>query len=347
MSRKLAPIWAIVTLLLASILSGCGEEGTTTGPGEDMEEELTTEWDITVQTSGVEVTLQEVFFDSDTAKGWVVGNEGTILHTADKGETWEQQVSGVDGTLYSVYFVDESEGWAVGDSGTVIHTADGGVTWETQITGITEQLRGLFFANSSQGCAVGGGGRIITTGDGGLEWNMQNSGTNHPLEAVDFASPKSGQVVINQGWAVGINGTITHTTSTGGAGRWMPQPVRNMTEPLYGVSFPDDANKGWTVGKLGNILRTSDGGQSWRFSAAAAARGKSLYDVFFISAADGWCVGSKGKLLHSPDGGTWEGIRTETTKDITNTLWGVSFISSSEGWAVGDEGIIMHIEKAQ
>jgi photosystem II stability/assembly factor-like uncharacterized protein len=354
MFRKLALVWVIVVLPLASILSGCGEEETAGGLTGETEEEFTAEWNITLQTSGVEATLQEVFFDSNTGQGWIVGNDGIILHTTDKGATWEKQESGVAGVLHSVSFVNESEGWAVGDSGTVIHTEDGGATWETQNTGVTEQLRSVFFANNSEGWAVGEGGVIIETKDGGLGWEPQDSGTNQTLEAIDFAPPKPGEVVIDRGWVVGVNGTIIHT-STGGRGTgnrrgWMPQLSKGVTDravPLYGVYFPDDDKKGWIVGKQGTILRTSDSGQTWGSSAAASAGGKSLYDVFFTNAADGWCVGSGGKLLHSPDGRTWDEVKTETTKDITKPLWGVAFIDSSEGWVVGDAGVILHIEKIQ
>jgi photosystem II stability/assembly factor-like uncharacterized protein len=345
MFRKLALVWVIAALPLASGFFGCGEDSVPVGTGGQQEGELTEEWDITLQTSGVEVTLQEAFFDSTTAQGWVVGNDGIILHTTDRGETWEQQESGVAGALYTVYFADENDGWAAGDGGTVIHTNDGGATWEAQNTGITEQLRGMFFANDTEGWAVGEGGVIIATRDGGAEWNTQESGTNQTLEAIDFAPPKPGEVVVNQGWAVGVNGTIIHTSSGGRAQRgWMPQLSKGVTEPLYGVFFPDDEKKGWIVGKQGTILRTSDGGQTWGSSAAAAAQGKSLYDIYMVNAADGWAVGSGGKFLHSPDGRLWDGVETEVTKEITKPLWGVVFIDSSEGWVVGDFGLILHIK---
>jgi photosystem II stability/assembly factor-like uncharacterized protein len=349
MFRKLALVWVIAVLPLAGVLFGCGEDESVSGPVDENGDEVISEWDVTVQTSGVEVTLQGVFFVSDpgdptASYGWVVGNEGVVLHTTDNGETWEQQDSGVTGTLYSICFVDADEGWAVGDGGTVVHTADGGATWELQNSGITERLRGSFFANSSEGWAVGEGGVVINTRDGGVAWNSQKP-ANQDLMAVHFAPPDPGEVVIDHGWAVGVNGTIIYTTDAGG--RWRAQPVKDLTEPLYGVFF-DDKNKGWVVGKEGTVLRTSNGGETWGRSAAAAARLEdrvaSLYDVFFIHAADGWSVGSSCKLLHSPDGRTWEAVENEITKGIKATMWGVAFIDSSEGWAVGDAGTILHIK---
>lgn len=347
MFRKFALTWVLITLSLAVIMFGCGDEGEgPIGVTDDPGDVLSTDWEVTAQTSGIEGTLQEVFFDSASSNGWIVGNDGVILHTTDKGETWEQQDSGTANTLYSVYFVDENEGWVVGDAGIVLHTADSGSSWETQNSGISEQLRGLFFSNSSEGWAVGKAGVIISTRDGGTQWNPQDSRTNQDLEAIDFAPPPPGEVVVDHGWIVGLNATIRRTTD---GTTWTQQDApRGITsEPLYGIFFSTES-KGWAAGKLGpSIINSSNGGQTWGNSAAVDAGNNRIYDLFFLNAANGWAVGSGGTILHSPDGGAWKGVKTEVTKTITTPLWGVAFIDTSEGWAVGDLGVILHIESAQ
>ncbi len=142
MFRKFTLIWVIMVLPLAVIMFGCGDdEASPSGPIGGPDDTLSAEWDITIQNSGVELTLQEVFFDPVSGNGWIVGNEGLILHTTDRGETWEKQDSGETVTFYSAHFVDENEGWIVGDGGIVIHTADGGTSWEKQNSGAIEQLR--------------------------------------------------------------------------------------------------------------------------------------------------------------------------------------------------------------
>ena len=50
----------------------------------------------------------------------MVGNIGTILHTADGGKKWETQSSGTNNPLTSV-FGSRTELWAVGESGTIVH----------------------------------------------------------------------------------------------------------------------------------------------------------------------------------------------------------------------------------
>ena len=204
MFRKFAPMWAIIILPLAVIMFGCGDDNgpTSSGNNNGSEEEFSSEWNITVQESGVETALQEVDFDPTSGQGWAVGNDGVILHTVDKGETWEQQDSGQTAILYSVCFVNESDGWIVGDGGLILNTVDGGATWEKQNSGVTEQLRSVFFANDSEGWAVGAAGVIINTRDGGSQWDPQSSGTNQDLEAIHFAPPPPGEIVVDHGWDV-------------------------------------------------------------------------------------------------------------------------------------------------
>jgi photosystem II stability/assembly factor-like uncharacterized protein len=66
----------------------------------------------------------------DDGRGWVVGDEGTILNTRDGGDTWQAQWGGTNSELHAVTFTDHAQhGWAVGDDGTILSTRDGGRTW--------------------------------------------------------------------------------------------------------------------------------------------------------------------------------------------------------------------------
>lgn len=94
-------------------------------------------------------------------RGWAVGGAGVILSTADGGETWRPQVSGVGDDLFDVKFFDEREGWAVGSGGTMLHTRDGGRTWADAKRATTHALERLFLVGR-RGWAVGFGGTVIT-----------------------------------------------------------------------------------------------------------------------------------------------------------------------------------------
>ena len=76
--------------------------------------------------------LSSVAFVSP-AGGWAVGDQGTILHTTDGGQSWQAQSSGTQQHLSSVAFAFLLSGWAVGYEGTILHTRDGGQSWQAQI----------------------------------------------------------------------------------------------------------------------------------------------------------------------------------------------------------------------
>ncbi len=65
------------------------------------------------------------------AKGWAVGDGGTIIQSSDTGATWKPQTSHVQGRLNGVFFTPDSgglRGWAVGYNG-ILATSDGGEHW--------------------------------------------------------------------------------------------------------------------------------------------------------------------------------------------------------------------------
>lgn len=81
-------------------------------------------WD-PVMTLGTD-DLYDVFFWEDKL-AWVVGDNGTIMHTADAGKSWTYQIAPTAERLEAVCFTSSTEGWAVGAGGTILHTISGGI----------------------------------------------------------------------------------------------------------------------------------------------------------------------------------------------------------------------------
>ena len=101
--------------------------------------------------SGTDAALYGVrFVDED--HGWVVGQDGLILHTADGGKTWKKQESNAtfeesDGTtkrayLFTIDALDAEHAWAVGDRSILISTTDGGQTWRSRKVAMEGDLSG-------------------------------------------------------------------------------------------------------------------------------------------------------------------------------------------------------------
>jgi photosystem II stability/assembly factor-like uncharacterized protein len=103
-------------------------------------------------------------------QAWIVGYYGAILHTPDRGQTWQIQRSPAPSALFSVRFVNSENGWIAGSYGTILHTTDGGKRWRTQPAGTTEHLFGLAMIDASHGWIVGSRGTTLRTEDGGQSW---------------------------------------------------------------------------------------------------------------------------------------------------------------------------------
>ena len=78
-------------------------------------------------------TLTAVKVINDDA--WAVGHDATILHSADKGKTWQVQMSAPDleKPFLDVLFFDNKQGIAVGAYGLFYRTEDGGEHWSREL----------------------------------------------------------------------------------------------------------------------------------------------------------------------------------------------------------------------
>ena len=151
-------------------------------------------------------------------RGWIVGNHRSIVHTADGGQTWSEQPTGLSGSVIweDAQFIDENTGWIVGrqsSNGFILHTADGGAIW-TQQAGVFGTLSSIIgaqsvrFTDAQHGRIVGTVGLMAETRDGGETWTALEFGnginsvvTSNPLHAIHLFD-------FNTGWAVGGTGTI-------------------------------------------------------------------------------------------------------------------------------------------
>ncbi len=89
----------------------------------------------------------------------------------------------------------------------------------------------------------------------------------------------------NEGWTVGTNGTILHTTDGGSI--WETQ---NSGSDEYLLScFFINSNTGWAVGSNGIVIKTTNGGVNWfpQYSGIS----NSLSSVYFTDSNNGWVVG--------------------------------------------------------
>ena len=99
-------------------------------------------------------SFQGVHFNQSNT-GWICGSNGTIIRTTDGGENWDVFETGIEETLYDIFFLNEDLGYAVGSDGRVITTFDGGDKWDSIYSGVGGKLWSVTMVNSEKGMIVG------------------------------------------------------------------------------------------------------------------------------------------------------------------------------------------------
>lgn len=136
------------------------------------------------RTVPVSFTLTGVSF-ADPQHGWAVGHGGSILASADGGETWQLQRSALqeDRPLFAVHFFDARHGVAVGLWSLVLTTEDGGIHWQPQkvdpLAGAKKadlNLLGLFADARGRLYATAERGQVLRSDDQGRGWQYLATG---------------------------------------------------------------------------------------------------------------------------------------------------------------------------
>jgi photosystem II stability/assembly factor-like uncharacterized protein len=305
--------------------------------------------------------LRDVTF-IDAKRGWAVGDCGAIWHTADGGEHWEQQSSGVDCRLESVCFLDAEIGWAAGgftlpyshiSTGVILRTTDGGQHWTRLEKLLLPAIHSVKLFDSKHGWAIGSAsaidpGDVLFTDNGAREWTPITVNSNHDRGADitgDFSTARNGAVVSQDGKISLLHGKDVKWVQSIDYGEFAgPRftPLRRMRL--------SEAGTGWIVGDERLVYHTVDGGETWqkpdgeipltteeRFGpggiqqinfAAVAVRGPKV-----------WIAGSLGSIIfHSDDDGkSWTMQPTPQTLPIE----ALSFLDDQHGCAVGALGTIL------
>jgi photosystem II stability/assembly factor-like uncharacterized protein len=168
------------------------------------------------ESSGVTWDLFDVCM-VDSNHAWACGYDDTmpILASRDGGQTWtRQRIPNVSvNYLTGISFSDTLHGLTLGFDYIVFRTTNGGMVWNDINSGISKTKNKVVLVDSlwgwMDGCfLVSEGALIARTTDGGLTWTAQSPGTTQRLFGMSFTDRRNG-------WAVGDNGTIVHTSDGG------------------------------------------------------------------------------------------------------------------------------------
>jgi photosystem II stability/assembly factor-like uncharacterized protein len=189
-----------------------------------------------LDTSGGEslAAADPIFYDVkfvDAQHGWIVGEFGKVLATADGGQTWkEQEKTLLEGTgffdlldlptLFGVHAIDGQHAVAAGLEAHLARTTDGGGRWtfdkiDAGDVPLVDPLYSVTEFPDGTAWAVGAAGEVIRKGPGDAAWARAKIGQDVLtwLRAIHFSDPQNG-------WIVGGFGLIFRTTD--GGKTWLP-----------------------------------------------------------------------------------------------------------------------------
>jgi photosystem II stability/assembly factor-like uncharacterized protein len=228
----------------------------------------------------------------DASRGFIGGDNGTLLATTDGGKTWNKVTVPSPSSFYDIFFLGEL-GWVTGADRTVLHSADGGKTWAAQDAGKTQTLESIFFTSPQHGVAVGWNGMILRTTDGGKTWTeIKAESAQWSLTQVYFKDA-------NNGWAVGMFGEILRTRDGGATWSQQESPVTNT----FGAITFDTKGRGW-IATDNDLLLSEDGGDTWKPVGFKAW----IFPEALIRVGDAvWALGAQG-IVKQNGSGQWERV---------------------------------------
>ena len=280
------------------------------------------------------VTYRAIQF-TDENNGWIVGDNGTVQHSGDGGETWQKQNLSVSSNLWDITFVSNNLGWVCGANGTLLKTQDGGGTWNEILVGDT--LDGIYvsiaFIDENIGWLSNNNGSILRTTDGGVSWVMKKK----------FSSAGSMISAIDEYSACILHGKLYRTLD--GGENWDSVATSIPRNYIHTDMFFSDKNNGViTMTKIGGdhvesspVEMTHDAGNTWQLSEYFNELGFNC--VYFIDDQIGWIAGYNAIYKTSDGGSNW-------TEDDTHDIDFVGardmyFINDNHGWIVGWNGQVL------
>lgn len=309
--------------------------------------------------SGTNNDLKAVHFPT-TLVGYAVGVDGTILKTADGGDTWQPTLFDHPGYwFWDVHFTSADTGYVCGESepgmnpsgaGIVLKTVNGGTSWTSCIAGLAYPLRDLFVLDQDTviacGSAQGVVGFIQRTVDGGSTWlGIGQAYLDASLGGMYFHNSEFGFLGLYEG----SSGFFVPLHSSW-LGYYSGTTFSSQSSPSAYLNFAadfGDASTGYmiratSVPNMNVYLRkTVNGGVGWTEAPIpGSSSGPTGIGLDFLDANVGYFAGADGSILKTLNGG---GVWSPMVTPVVTDLRSVYFVNSTLGFAAGDAGTILRL----
>jgi photosystem II stability/assembly factor-like uncharacterized protein len=277
-------------------------------------------------------TVAGIAFQS-AKQGYVVLRDGTLLYTADGGQTVQARSGVPNGGSFvtGLAFSSPTTGVAVTASGLIEQTTDGGNSWNQVYTG--RPLAGVTVLSPTLAYAVGGGGLLLQSTNGGATWTQLPLGLTGGAAAPNLTSITCSNAT-NCLITTQDSNELVRTTDGGMTGTI----VSVSDSALSGVAFTS-ADSVVGVGQQGATVASSDAGQTFPVVSSSGLPGFVAGTEIVAGGASGtaYLTGGQGTIAATTDSGAaWSGIRVPTNAAILST----AFPSGSTGYALDAAGTL-------
>jgi len=282
----------------------------------------------TIQDTGVSASLNDISC-ADGSHCIAVGAVGTILSTADAGNSWSTGHSGTTHALIGVSCPSPTVCYAVNNFGELLKTSDAGASWS--ISALRNRTPFAISCPTTADCVTADG---FETHDGGGSWQQASR-----IAGLDVACPASSR-------CYAVRNQLGHGVILGNnRGGWTLQAV---TPYFLNAVICTSLDKCLAVGggESGtNILTTGDG-HSWTVRQHRAGQ-QTFFDVGCTTVETCFLVDGTADVLTTTDQGqTWAWHST----GLVGSLYAISCPAADSCFAVGSApaatggGLVAHFQ---
>jgi len=263
---------------------------------------------------------------------WVAGDltssQGILIHSTDRGQSWETIDIGISNSLQGVWSADVDHVYVVSYDGGIVSTSNGGAQWSCVFDDPNILLWGVWGSRINDIYAVGA--------------TVAFSITDADLSNVGDGGAAEGGVLSITG------GVVLHSSDEGLT--W--QTMTAAPCPLWHVSGVPDGTAVYAAGSCGTIAWTTDHGASWSTTGDPAVGNVLELTSVAVSPGGVPCFtspsGIVGWVVASASGWSARGVESlparlyEGGTAVRTTPLGLWFDSDGSPWAVGSSGFLWH-----
>ena len=247
---------------------------------------------------------------------WATAHDGYLLHSADKGQSWQTKLSGSDVARLSVGAAEERVEslraaladateetredleWALEDGEFAIEEAMAGIE-----EGMTTPLLNVWFDDDGNGYALGAYGVFLRTRDDGVTWVVDSNRLDNldKYHLYDISRSAAGTLLI-----AGEAGLLLRSLDNGETWEKLASPYEGS---FFGTVAANDGSL-LVFGLRGNVFRSADEGLTW--SSIDTGDQRTLMSGTVRDDGTLLITGAAGALLVSEDNGaSFETVPTE------------------------------------